>query len=110
MSSPTNSVADDLSEVQLQQMIFIYNAVMSGWTAKRISNGNFRFKKRHRTETERQVYTHDSFLQRFVQNMQRLETSREFASQTASAHVTTSLDEVSSFELPVDSAPPARRF
>lgn len=106
MSSPITST-NELSDLQLQQMIFIYNAVMAGWTTKRISNGNFRFKKRHRTETERQVYTHDGFLQRFMQNMQRLETSREYA---AAAHITTELDEVSSFELPVDRAPPTNRL
>lgn len=71
------------SDVQIQQMIFIYNAVMAGWTTKRIANGNFKFKKRHRTDAERRVYLQDGFLSRFVQNMQRLEAN-----------------EVSSFEMP----------
>lgn len=71
------------SHAQIQQMIFIYNAVMAGWTTKRISNGNFKFKKRHRTPLERQFYMQDGFLSRFMQNMQRLEAN-----------------EVSSFEMP----------
>ena len=105
MSSPVRSISspDELSTMQLQQMIFIYNAVMAGWTTKRVANGNFRFKKRHRTETERQTYTQDGFLQRFVQNMHRLD-SRDSLSNT---HITTSVDEISSFELPSDRAPPA---
>jgi hypothetical protein len=80
------------SEVQLQQMIFIYNAVMAGWTTKRVANGNFKFKKRHRSQTERRGYMQDGFLQRFMQNMQRLEAA--------------TTEEVSSFELPFDSSPP----
>lgn len=71
------------SSAQIQQMIFIYNAVMAGWTTKRVSNGNFKFKKRHRTQAERQFYMQDGFLSRFMQNMQRLEAN-----------------EVSSFEMP----------
>ena len=69
------STINDLSEVQLQQMIFIYNAVMAGWTAKRVTSGNFRFKKRHHTPAERQTYMQDGFLQRFIQNMQRLDAA-----------------------------------
>lgn len=88
MSSPPTT----FSEIQIQQMIFIYNAVMAGWTAKRIANGNFKFKKRHRSQTERRTYMQDGFLQRFVQNMQRLEAA--------------TVEEVSSFELPFDTSPP----
>jgi hypothetical protein len=75
------------SHTQIQQMIFIYNAVMAGWTTKRISNGNFKFKKRHRTQAQRNVYMQDGFLSRFMQNMQRLEAN-----------------EVSSFEMPFESS------
>lgn len=77
--------------MQLHQMIFIYNAVMAGWNVRRIpSTGNFRFKKRLESQAQRRAYTSDSFLQRFVQNMQRLDS------------VSVGVEEVSSFELPSD--------
>lgn len=68
---------------------------MAGWTAKKLTNGNFKFKKHHRTETERETYIQDGFLQRFVMNMQRLQAS-------------TTTDEISTFELPADRIPPTR--
>lgn len=86
------SVPQVFSERQIQQMIFIYNAVMAGWTTKRIANGNFKFKKRHRTQTERRTYLQEGFLSRFMQNMQRLEAA--------------TTEEISSFELPFEISPP----
>lgn len=80
---------------QLHMMIFIYNAVMAGWSVRRKpETGNFLFKKRLETPAQRRVYTSDSFLQRFVQNMQRLDS--------APPRVSHQLEEVSSFELPSD--------
>jgi len=85
-----------LTPIQIHQMIFIYNAVMKGWTVKRVdATGNFRFKKRLRSQAERKTYQQDGFLQRFVQNMQRLEVAR-----AVSTEVTT--EEIESFELPSD--------
>jgi len=52
-------------------MIFIYNAVMAGWTVNHVEeSGNFRFKKRLRTQEQRVDAGQDGFLRRFVQNMQ----------------------------------------
>ena len=82
--------------MQLHQMIFIYNAVMAGWSVRRIaSTGNFRFKKRLESQAQRRAYTSDSFLQRFVQNMQRLDSA-------SVPRVSVGVEEVSSFELPSD--------
>lgn len=73
---------------QLQQMVFIYNAVMDGWSVKRVrQSGNFRFKKRVDTETDRREYASDTFLHRFLSNMQRLRLHEQ---------------RVSSFEVPPD--------
>jgi hypothetical protein len=86
---------DGLTPIQIHQMIFIYNAVMKGWTVKRVEEtGNFKFKKRLKSHAERRIYQQDSFLQRFVQNMQRLEVAR------VSTEVTT--EEIESFELASD--------
>lgn len=81
--------------MQMHQMIFIYNAVMAGWSVRRMpSTGNFRFKKRLETQAQRRTYTSDSFLSRFVQNMQRLDS--------AASTPRVGVEEVSSFELPSD--------
>ncbi len=96
---------DSITSLQLQQMIFIYNAVMAGWTTKRLPNGNFRFKKRHRSQVERRSYMQDGFLQRFVQNMQRLDAAATSVTATA-ATTTTTIDETDSFELPFNVSPP----
>ena len=80
-----------LSTLQMHQMIFIYNAVIAGWSVKRVpSTGNFRFKKRLQNRAERITYQQDSFLQKFVQNMQKLEVVAQESHQ------------VESFELPID--------
>lgn len=82
--------------MQLHQMIFIYNAVMAGWSVRHIpSTGNFRFKKRVETPAQRRVYTSDSFLQRFVQNMHLLKADSASAPRV-------SLEQVEAFELPSD--------
>lgn len=100
-----HSLEDILSTysfIEVHQMVFIYNAIMDGWTVKKTqTTGNFRFKKRlpsRENRQERQVYTDDGFLQRFVNNMQRL------SSHTARARppLNPSTEQVSSFELPCD--------
>lgn len=83
--------------MQMHQMIFIYNAVMAGWSVRRMpSTGNFKFKKRLESQAQRRTYTSDSFLSRFVQNMQRLDSA------SAAPRVSVGVEEVSSFELPSD--------
>lgn len=97
--SSSNNLAG-LSLKQIHQMIFIYNAVMNGWCVKRVdTTGNFRFKKRLRDQSERKVYQQDGFLQRFVQNMQKLEVAR---SESGPNIITTHTAQVEEFELPSD--------
>ena len=110
---PRNSLAQTgsdggLSLMQLHQMVFIYNAVMAGWSVKRIERtGNFRFKKKLHNDREQQSYLREGFLQRFVQNMQRLDTAGEADEPTTGVimpgtEVTTQLDHISSFEIAGD--------
>ena len=83
-------------------MLFIYNAVMDGWSVKRMPNGNFRFKKRCQTVTERRTFQADSFLSRFVNNMQRLRTSTSAPRLGVSSDNAITTDQISSFELRAD--------
>jgi hypothetical protein len=70
MSEDLNS----LSPLQMHQMVFIYNAVMHGWTVRLVEQtGNFHFKRRIQNSEERKHYQQDGFLQRFLQNMQKLQ-------------------------------------
>lgn len=48
--------------VKLHKMIFIYNAVQSGWEVK-MNNGSYIFCKKH--EGKKEIYL-DSYLQSFV--------------------------------------------
>ena len=87
--------------MKLHQMIFIYNAVMAGWSVKRVeSGGNFRFKKR--VAGQRETYTQNGFLQRFVQNMQRLDAAPPRRAPSSNNLVGVETTTVSSFELPID--------
>lgn len=86
-----------ISLKQLHMMIFIFNAVEAGWSVrKKPETGNYLFKKRLETPAQRRVYTSDSFLQRFVQNMQRLDSALPSPRELGE------LEEVSSFELHSD--------
>ena len=96
--------SEAMNPIQLHQMIFIYNAVMAGWSVRKIATtGNFRFKKRVETQPQRQYYNSDSFLQRFLQNMQRLDSSTHSPSAVSSQpRIEIGMEQVSSFELPGD--------
>ena len=72
----TPDVPAGITPIQLHQMLFIYNAVINGWTVKKVGNngpGCFRFRKRVEDHTQRTQYMGDGFLERFVTNMQRLQ-------------------------------------
>lgn len=75
-ASVSAASAASLSLLQLHQMIFIYNAVMAGWSVNRVEEtGNFRFKKRLETQEHHLDAQQDGFLRRFVHNMQRLQAT-----------------------------------
>ena len=50
--------------VQLQKMAFIYNALETGWTVKKIDN-QYIFYKKH--EGKKEVYL-DTYLQNFIES------------------------------------------
>ena len=50
--------------VQLQKMAFIYNALETGWTVKKIDN-QYIFYKKH--EGKKEVYL-DTYLQKFIES------------------------------------------
>lgn len=50
--------------IQLQKMAFIYNALETGWTVKKIDN-QYIFYKKH--EGKKEVYL-DTYLQNFIES------------------------------------------
>jgi len=52
--------------ILLQKMIFIYNAVISGWTVKYLGNQRFEFKQR-RADMGEEVLL-DNYLKRFIKD------------------------------------------
>ena len=74
----------------LHEMVFVYNAVMDGWTVRRLRNGKIRFKKkteedakrRRRTDryvTEHQTRRYDLELEQFIRT--NTQVSRVFTNQ-----------------------------
>jgi hypothetical protein len=51
-----------LEVVHFQKMLFVYNALMSGWTVKMVENDKFEFKK----DRENQEVNLDNYLRTFV--------------------------------------------
>jgi len=56
----------DLNLMSLHKMLFIYNAVLNGWTVKLLPNNKFEFKKR-KDNAKKEIYL-DSYLKKFVSN------------------------------------------
>lgn len=48
------------SLVKMQEMLFIYNAILDGWSVQRLNDGRFEFKK------ERQCVTSDVCLDNYL--------------------------------------------
>ena len=48
--------------VHLQKMLFVFNALLSGWTVKMVGNNTFEFKK----DRKNQEVNLDSYLRTFV--------------------------------------------
>ena len=59
MSSESKDIS---SVVNIQKMVFIYNALISGWTVKMIENNTFEFKKNR----ENKEVDLDNYLQNFL--------------------------------------------
>ena len=65
MSSPeTKNYNHNLSHevVHFQKMLFVYNALMSGWTVKMVDNDKFEFKK----DRKNQEVNLDNYLRTFI--------------------------------------------
>ncbi len=75
----------------LHEMVFIYNAVMDGWTVRKLRNGKVRFKKNNNVVSERrapsryvteenehhQIHRYDLELEQFIRN--NTQVSRVFS-------------------------------
>lgn len=82
-----------LSQTQIHQMVFIFNAVMAGWNVRKVeSTGNLLFKKRIQTPDERKTYQQEGFLQKFMQNMQKLQVVDVRSAQIESFELTPQQD------------------
>lgn len=57
---------NDEGAVDLQKMIFIYNAVQNGWKVKKMSEDKYIFKK-SKDEASREVYL-DEYVSNFLKN------------------------------------------
>jgi len=55
--------------IDLQKMIFIYNALKKGWSVKKVKNNNFEFKKTKNSE----VFNLDDYMKDFVTNNLNIE-------------------------------------
>jgi hypothetical protein len=50
--------------MEVQKMIFIYNAVKDGWTVRMLENGKYEFKK-SKTDAKQEVYL-DTYISKFI--------------------------------------------
>lgn len=53
-----------MEAIEIQKMIFIYNAVKQGWTVKMLNNGKFEFKKA-KNDVKKEVLLED-YLRKFI--------------------------------------------
>ena len=54
----------DNNLIEVQKMIFIYNAVKDGWTVKMLDNGKYEFKK-NKNDLKQELNLED-FLKKFI--------------------------------------------
>jgi hypothetical protein len=57
------NVMESIDRLEFQKMLFIYNAINSGWEVKNV-NDSYIFKKKH--EGKKEIYL-DSYLKRFIE-------------------------------------------
>lgn len=55
-------MSDSVDIVQIQKMVFVFNAILAGWTVKMVDADTFEFKKNRRE----QAVNLDEYLRRFV--------------------------------------------
>ena len=55
---------NNIDIISIQKMIFIYNAILSGWTVKMIDNDRFEFIKK-KDNISKEVYL-NNYLQKFI--------------------------------------------
>ena len=63
-SSLSRELDFDLNLLSLHKMLFIYNAILNGWTVKKVSKNKFEFKK-HKDDVKKEIYL-DSYLEHFA--------------------------------------------
>ena len=59
------NLGENLEMLDLQKMIFIYNALKTGWSVKMLPNGKFEFKKSNANLTKK-VFL-DDYLKKFIE-------------------------------------------
>ena len=59
-----NIMNNNIDIISIQKMIFIYNAILSGWTVKMIDNDRFEFIK-NKDNISKEVYL-NNYLQKFI--------------------------------------------
>jgi hypothetical protein len=55
---------NNIDMILIQKMVFIYNAVLSGWTVNQIDNNNFEFTK-SKNNIKKEVNL-NSYLEKFI--------------------------------------------
>ena len=55
---------NNIDIISIQKMLFIYNAILSGWTVKMIDNDRFEFIK-NKDNISKEVYL-NNYLQKFI--------------------------------------------
>jgi len=67
MSGTLKNVNLDLSDndmMSIQKMVFVYNAILKGWTVRKLENNQFEFTKD--LESEKQEVNLEDYLRRFI--------------------------------------------
>ena len=62
-----NNISLDIADhdmITIQKMVFIYNAVLKGWTVRKTENGKFEFTKD--LESEKEEVNLEDYLRRFM--------------------------------------------
>jgi len=68
----------NLDLLEFQKMIFIYNALKTGWGVKMLSNGKFEFKK-SKSNLKKEFFLED-YLKKFIEhnlNIENIQTKDE---------------------------------
>lgn len=72
--------------IEIQKMVFVYNAVLSGWSVRLIDNNKFEFKKDRRN----QEVNLEDYLRGFVAANLSVDSIRNTPASTPSSSETTS--------------------